>query len=228
MTCGDRQRARRRRDPRLARLRLLDLRALARPAAPPRAGVDGLAAACSPLGSAALWAGAAARLGGLELPDLLPVRRHPQRAVPRPRHRLPAGRPPARRPGRRVVAVPRRRVRGRRRGRGAARRCRSTPTSFPRAASSSGVLPRIFAGVGSGLAAIVIIAGAVWSAIAAAAASAGRRSAGRLAVANVLIARRHARSSAARRCFELVRRRGDWRSPSPWPSASPSCSSASC
>ena len=65
------------------------------------------------------------------------------------------------------------------------------PAIFPTGKDHFGVLPRVFAGVGSGLAAIVIIGGALWSA-----AQLLRKrtepghglAAGRLVVANVLIA----------------------------------------
>jgi hypothetical protein len=58
------------------------------------------------------------------------------------------------------------------------------PDHFPEGRELLGVMPRIFAGVGSGLAAVVIIAGALWSAIG----LLRRRGGGRLAVANLLIA----------------------------------------
>lgn len=69
------------------------------------------------------------------------------------------------------------------------------PSAFPTGQEHLGVLPRVLAGVGSGLAALVIIGGALWSA---AALARGRRRpgaqgpsvvpTGRLAAANVLIA----------------------------------------
>ena len=101
------------------------------------------------LGSAALWAGAALGweawsfrtfylFGGILNVPFLALGTVYLLAGPRIGDRVGGG------------PVPRRRVRGRRRGRGAADRCRSTPTTSPRAASSSGVLPRILAGVGSG------------------------------------------------------------------------------
>jgi hypothetical protein len=58
------------------------------------------------------------------------------------------------------------------------------PDRFPEGRELLGVLPRLFAGVGSGLAALVIIAGALWSAVG----LLRRRAGGRLAVANLLIA----------------------------------------
>ena len=58
------------------------------------------------------------------------------------------------------------------------------PDHFPEGRELLGVMPRIFAGVGSGLAAMVIIAGALWSAIG----LLRRRGGVRLAVANLLIA----------------------------------------
>jgi hypothetical protein len=59
-----------------------------------------------------------------------------------------------------------------------------SPEEFPEGRDLLGVLPRIFAGVGSGLAATVIIVGAIWSAVA----LVRRRGPTRMAVANVLIA----------------------------------------
>jgi len=64
------------------------------------------------------------------------------------------------------------------------------PDVFPTGKAHFGVLPRVFAGVGSGLAAVVIVGGALWSAWRL---IRGRRAAtgvpaGRLAAANVLIA----------------------------------------
>lgn len=69
------------------------------------------------------------------------------------------------------------------------------PSAFPTGKEHLGVLPRVLAGVGSGVAALVIVGGALWSA---AALLRGRRRpgasgpsavpAGRLAAANVLIA----------------------------------------
>lgn len=62
---------------------------------------------------------------------------------------------------------------------------------FPTGKDHFGVLPRVFAGVGSGLAAAVIIGGALWSAVRLARgrrAPGGGPSTGRLVAANVLIA----------------------------------------
>ncbi len=64
------------------------------------------------------------------------------------------------------------------------------PGVFPTGKDHFGVLPRVFAGVGSGLAAVVIIGGALWSAarLVRGQRSARVGSAKRLAAANVLIA----------------------------------------
>jgi len=67
------------------------------------------------------------------------------------------------------------------------------PGIFPTGKAYFGVLPRLLAGVGSGLAALVIVGGALWSAFRLARdrrhpAGLGVASAGRLAAANVLIA----------------------------------------
>ncbi|MCU1454338.1 MAG: hypothetical protein JWN46_2484 [Acidimicrobiales bacterium] len=61
---------------------------------------------------------------------------------------------------------------------------------FPAGKDHLGVLPRVLAGVGSGLAALVIIGGALWSAwrLVRARRAGGGAAAGRLAAANVLIA----------------------------------------
>ena len=61
-------------------------RALAGPTAPPRGARGRSRSSCSPLGSLALWVGAAHRLERVVVQGLLPVRRHPERPVPRPRH----------------------------------------------------------------------------------------------------------------------------------------------
>jgi len=65
-----------------------------------------------------------------------------------------------------------------------------SPEVFPTGKDHFGVLPRVFAGVGSGLAAVVIIGGALWSAVRLARGQRSARigSAKRLAAANVLIA----------------------------------------
>ena len=66
-------------------------------AAPPpaaRAGVDDLTGHVRGR-VRRLLGGRGGRMDQPRLPDLLPVRRHPQRAVARPRHRVPAGRAPA-------------------------------------------------------------------------------------------------------------------------------------
>ena len=104
--------------------------ALAGPPPPPRAGLDDLAADVRRRLRGAV-AGRGRRLVGPDLPRLLPVRRHPERAVAGPRDRLPAGRAAPR--GRRAVG-PRHRVRLRRRGDGRPHRCTapSPPTSCPR------------------------------------------------------------------------------------------------
>ncbi|HEY4377583.1 MAG TPA: hypothetical protein VGM93_10505, partial [Acidimicrobiales bacterium] len=67
---------------------------------------------------------------------------------------------------------------------------RIDPHAFPDGKDHFGVLPRVLAGVGSGVAATVIIAGALWSAwrLLRHRTSGGAVSAGRLAAANVLIA----------------------------------------
>lgn len=65
------------------------------------------------------------------------------------------------------------------------------PDVFPTGKDHFGVLPRVFAGVGSGIAAVVIIGGALWSAVRLVRGRHGAKvgsAAKRLAVANVLIA----------------------------------------
>ncbi len=66
-------------------------RALARAAPTPRAGLDHLARHVRPRLGQPL-AGRRHRVGRVVLQGLLPVRRHPQRALPGPRHGVPAGR----------------------------------------------------------------------------------------------------------------------------------------
>ena len=61
------------------------------PSAPPRADVDALAGDVHDRLGQSLG-GRRRRLDRVDVQGLLPVRRHPQRAVPRPRHGVPAGR----------------------------------------------------------------------------------------------------------------------------------------
>ena len=184
---------------------LLHARALARPAAPPRAGVDGRAADVRarrrrPLGRRRGRAGTGRRSGSSTCsapsstcrasPSARSTCSAGQRAGDRSRsgsrcwRRSPPGSWPWRRSTAPIVGH---------------RRC-------PRAATSSAPLPRILAAVGSGGAALVIIGGAMLSLVAGAGrtrAPPGRGVAPhpeRLAVGNVLIARGHARASAQRHC----------------------------
>ena len=116
------------------------------------------------LGSFGLWLGAAIGLERVVVQGLLPVRRHPQRALPGPRHRLPARRAhawatwpprwcPCSGPSPPASWWPRRSP------------TPSRGTTLPQGSAVFGIGPRIAAGVGSGVAATVIIVGAVWSAV---------------------------------------------------------------
>ena len=120
--------------------------------------------ACSPIASASALGGGGGGVDRAHVPGLLPLRRHPQRAVAGPRHGLPARRAAGGGDRRRrwwrllsafaagVLAVAP--LTGPGAGRRAARR----------AATLFGPLPRMLAAVGSGGAALVIIGGALWSA----------------------------------------------------------------
>ena len=143
--------------------------------------------------SAALWLAEAGGWSAPTLPRLLPVRRHPQRAVAGPRDRLPAGRTA---PRRRRAVGPRRRCPASRPASWSPPRCR--PRARRRAArghaTCSAPLPRILAAVGSGVAAVVVIGGAL---VVGVAAVAPRRPAG--SRADVLAAAPRPRQRADRR-----------------------------
>ena len=122
-----------------------------------------IALAMFALASAALATGDVDRLGQRHLPGLLPARRGRQRPVAGPRHRVPPGpEPTARRVHWGLVLFSGFAA-------GVLLSCPMEPvdgTAIPVGKDVFGALPRVLAAVGSGVAAVVIIAGAVVSAVA--------------------------------------------------------------